>query len=71
MECRKDIKYIIEKILVSTDRCLKTELVSYGGFGYAHILKNIIPLMKRLGFSEKQINTLIAENPKSIISVKK
>ena len=61
----------INKILLSTDRCLKMELVKYGGFGYAHILKNIIPYMKKFGFSEEQINILISENPKNAISIQK
>lgn len=58
----------INKILVSTDRCLKMELVKYGGYGYAHILKNIIPYMKKLNFSEEEIKILISENPKRVLS---
>ena len=40
----------LEKIMISTDRCLKMELTTYGGFGYEHILKNIVPMMKKVGF---------------------
>lgn len=61
----------INKILLSTDRCLKMELVKYGGFGYAHILKNIIPYMRMYDFSEEQIDTLISKNPKNAISIRK
>ena len=60
----------IRKILFSTDRCLKTELLKYGGFGYAHVLKTIIPWMRILGFSEEQIATLIVENPKDVVALK-
>ncbi|MCL5070306.1 MAG: hypothetical protein M1308_05345 [Actinobacteria bacterium] len=61
----------IKKILVSTDRCLKMELVNYGGYGYAHILKNIIPLMRKKGFSDEHINILISENPGNILNIQK
>jgi phosphotriesterase-related protein len=61
----------IKKILFSTDRCLKSELVSYGGFGYAHILKTIVSWMRILGFSESQIATLIVENPKAVVALKR
>jgi phosphotriesterase-related protein len=60
----------LKKILFSTDRCLKSELLSYGGFGYAHVLKTIIPWMRILGFSEDEITTLVVENPKDVVALK-
>ncbi len=60
----------IKKILVSTDVCIKMNLVEYGGFGYAHILKNILPIMKIKGFTEKQINYLISKNPIEVLSIR-
>jgi phosphotriesterase-related protein len=64
-------KAYIRKILFSTDRCLKSELLSYGGFGYAHVLKTIIPWMRILGFTEEQITTLVVDNPKAVVALKK
>jgi len=61
-------KYL-NKILISTDRCLKMELVKYGGFGYGHILKNIVPMMKKIGFTQKQIDTILVENTKKILEI--
>jgi phosphotriesterase-related protein len=60
----------ISRIQLSTDRCLKTELLRYGGHGYAHILRTIVPYMRRLGFSEEQINTLVVKNPQELLDVK-
>jgi phosphotriesterase-related protein len=40
---------------------------SFGGFGYAHILQNLLPVMYVKGFTEEQIHTIIVENPKSIL----
>lgn len=59
----------LEKIMISTDRCLKMELTSYGGFGYEHILKNIAPMMKKLGFEQKHIDTLLINNPRRLLEL--
>jgi len=73
----KAIKTLIEKnprniknILISSDICLKIDLIQYGGFGYAHILKNIIPIMHKFGIDEAQISQLISKNPKELINIK-
>ena len=59
----------LEKIMISTDRCLKMEMTAYGGFGYEHILKNIVPMMKKLGFEQRHIDTLLVENPRRLLEV--
>lgn len=59
----------IKNILISSDVNLKINLINYGGYGYAHILKNIIPIMKKQEITSKEINTLIVENPKRLLSI--
>jgi phosphotriesterase-related protein len=59
------------RIIISTDRCLKTELLKYGGQGYAHILRTIVPYMKMLDFSDDQIATLISTNPRELLTIRK
>jgi phosphotriesterase-related protein len=54
----------INKILISMDHCFKHDLVTYGGSGYAHILINVIPDMKAKGISDKQIQTILIDNPR-------
>ena len=58
----------LEHILLSHDTFLKVLLTSYGGFGYAHILRNIVPVMLRQGVTEKQVNTMIIDNPGRLLS---
>jgi phosphotriesterase-related protein len=53
----------LEKILISHDICFKDFLTIYGGNGYAHILRNTIPVMMIRGFTEEQIHTLMVKNP--------
>lgn len=58
----------IKQILISHDTCTKTNLKSYGGFGYAHILKTIVPALRNMGLSKNEIQTLLVENPKRVLS---
>jgi len=57
-----------KNVMISQDTAQKIQLVKYGGFGYAHILQNVIPILKHKGLSEFQIRTIIIENPKRILS---
>ncbi len=54
----------LNNILISQDVCFKIHLSSYGGMGYTHILKTIIPLMRKRGLTEEQKHTITIENPK-------
>jgi phosphotriesterase-related protein len=58
----------LERILLSHDTFLKVLLTSYGGFGYAHILRNIVPVMLRQGVTPKQVDTMIIDNPGRLLS---
>jgi phosphotriesterase-related protein len=64
-------KGYIDQITISTDRCNKHLLRAYGGGGYEHILRNDVPLMRHLGMTEEQINTLLVENPKRLLPFRK
>jgi phosphotriesterase-related protein len=55
------------KLLISQDNCTKYRLVAYGGWGYAHILENLIPVMRAKGFTEEHLHTLMVENPKRLL----
>lgn len=58
----------LSRILISHDICMKIELKRYGGPGYGHILRHIVPMMKRAGISEKDINTILIENPRQMLA---
>jgi len=57
----------IKQILLSQDIGQKIQLVSYGGWGYAHILREVIPLMRIYGITDEQIDTMMIENPKRLL----
>jgi len=71
-----DIKDLIaegylSKIFISQDVATKERLTSYGGTGYAHIIRDLLPIMKIKGISEKEINALLVDNPKRILTLAK
>jgi phosphotriesterase-related protein len=61
-------KGYIEQIVIASDHCTKHAMVSYGGWGYDHIVRNIVPLMKINGMTDEQIQTLIVDNPKRLLT---
>ena len=53
----------VDQILVSCDVCLKTCLRTYGGWGYDHVLLNVVPMMKEFGISDEDIDKMLRKNP--------
>jgi phosphotriesterase-related protein len=58
-----------DRLLLSHDVFLKYSLIKYGGYGYSHILKNILPALRDFGVTEKQIETMVEDNPKRILTL--
>ena len=53
----------LRQLLVSCDLCLKNLLHAYGGWGYDHVLTNVVPMMEDEGITPEQIRVLLEENP--------
>ena len=53
----------VDQLLVSCDVCLKTCLRTYGGWGYDHVLLNVVPIMKEFGISDEDIDKMLRKNP--------
>lgn len=52
-----------DRILLACDVCLKNLLHAYGGWGYDHLLTNIVPMMEDEGISAEEILRLTVKNP--------
>lgn len=53
-----------DQLLLTNDICLKCMTVQYGGEGYSHIFKNIIPMISANGISLKYLReTIMRQNP--------
>ncbi len=60
-------KGYLDQILLAQDFCFKCDLAAYGGYGYAHIIRNLLPFMRAKGITEEQIHTLLVENPRRLL----
>jgi phosphotriesterase-related protein len=58
----------VKQLLMSCDVCEKIHLRKYGGFGYSKILEHVLPLMKLAGVNDKEIRTMMVENPRAILA---
>ncbi|MCH9037152.1 MAG: aryldialkylphosphatase, partial [Chloroflexi bacterium] len=52
----------LDQVLMAHDICYKTRLTRYGGHGYAHILENVVPIMRRKGLSPEEISHIFVDN---------
>ncbi len=57
-----DLGYI-KQIVISQDIWNKTQRRAYGGWGYAHIMDNVLPVMRSKGMTDADIKTIMVDNP--------
>lgn len=51
------------QVLMSHDIFSKVHLTRYGGHGYGHILRRIVPRLRKKGLGDKELRTLLVDNP--------
>lgn len=73
--CFRRIRMLVDegyedRILIAHDVHTKNRLMKYGGHGYSHILKNIVPKMLIRGISQDKIDKILLANPKRWLTFK-
>jgi phosphotriesterase-related protein len=68
------LKYLCERgfrdqILMSHDIAMKHYRRKYGGWGYDHILVNVVPLMLRRGMSQADVDAFLVHNPARVLTI--
>lgn len=68
------IRALIERghgaqVVISHDICTKTRLVAWGGHGYGHIVRNVVPLMRKKGFTEDEIDAILVHTPRRLLTL--
>jgi phosphotriesterase-related protein len=53
----------LDRLLLSHDIAYKHCLVRYGGYGYHHLLVNVVPRLRRKGMDDGALRRLLVENP--------
>lgn len=60
----------LDQLLISQDMgSVKTRLLAYGGWGYAHILNHVIPLFRSAGWGDGEVQNLMIANPARILTI--
>jgi phosphotriesterase-related protein len=62
-------KGFLDQVLISLDIDTRSRLAKYGGEGYAHIIRNVVPIMKRKGFSDGDVDKVIRANPQRALTI--
>ncbi len=57
-------------LLLSQDVCFKACMVEYGGLGYAHIQRNILPRLEAIGVDRAAIHRMTVENPRRLLAIR-
>ena len=58
----------LDRIVISHDICFRTRLVNFGGHGYGHIFRNVVPMMRRREYTDAEIQAILVENPKRLLT---
>jgi phosphotriesterase-related protein len=59
----------LKQLLVSQDVGVRTRLRAFGGWGYAHLLEHVIPLLHQLGLDDLDCMTLLVDNPRRALEL--
>ena len=59
----------LRQLLVSQDVGVKTRLRAYGGWGYGHLFKHVVPLLHELGLGEQECDELLVANPRRALEL--
>ncbi len=58
----------LDQIVISHDICQKPRLQSFGGHGYSHIYRNIIPMMRQRDYTDDEIDAILVRTPKRLLT---
>ncbi len=53
----------LERILLSHDVCLKTDLSIDGGCGFSYLFREFLPRLARAGLNDAELEQLVSVNP--------
>jgi phosphotriesterase-related protein len=57
------------QVVLGGDICQKTHLKAYGGKGYAHVIQNFLPMLRRQGLTEEAILQMTVINPARMLDI--
>lgn len=69
----RDIRKLIsrghlDQIVISHDICHLSHFTEYGGWGFAHIHKRVLPRALKRGFTPAEIKAIMVDNPRRLLT---
>jgi phosphotriesterase-related protein len=56
-----------ERLLLSSDRCYRSDLRAFGGVGYAHVFTTFFDRLRGLGLSQDELDLMTIDNPARVL----
>ncbi len=56
------------QVVIAHDICHRAHMTRWGGWGYGHIHKRVLPLMRRRGFTEDEIEEILVRTPRRLLT---
>lgn len=60
-----------DRVLLSQDVGVRTRLRAYGGWGYAHLLEHVVPVLRSRGLERHEVDRLLIKNPARVLTVQR
>lgn len=69
----RDIRRVLDRghggqVVISHDICHIVQMTEWGGHGYAHIYKQVLPRMLRRGFTQAEIDDIMVATPRRLLT---
>lgn len=58
----------LDQVVISHDICHTIQFTEWGGHGYAHIQKKVLPHMRKRGWKESEIEAIMVGNPRRLLT---
>lgn len=57
-----------DKLLLSSDRCHRSDLCAFGGLGYGYVFTGFFDLLRARGVDDETLDTITIENPRRVLA---
>lgn len=58
----------LDQLLLSSDRCFRSDLAAFGGVGYAHVLTDFRDRLTSLGLTAREFDVVTIDNPARVLA---
>ena len=57
-----------DQLLLSSDRCFRSDLRAFGGLGYGHVFTTFFDLLRAQGVDDETLDAITIENPRRVLA---